>query len=314
MLGAGPVGRTIAATLLRQGASGFTVGQSGQCPGGFGYPCSRSQPAQASLPAVEGAAIVYHCAAPAYQNWVKEFPAPQDRIVAATAAAGSRLVVLDNLYGYGVNGILSEELPYMATGLKGRVRVDMALRLLADHQAGRVRATIARSADFIGPGARLSCVGERFWPQLLKGKTIRWFGNPDVQHSFTYVPDLARAMIRLGSDDAALGQAWHVPSLPIMSALDLARTAAGQANSPSPRFSITPEFMMRIFGLFVTAAGEMMEVAYQCNDHFEIDWSQYTSTFGDTATDVQTALADTLDWWRREIGGSSQFEKQSHRP
>lgn len=305
VLGAGPVGHAIATALFQQGASVRLVSRSGKVadvPVGMDVRATDLNRLDQALSAVEGAAVVYHCAAPAYQNWVKEFPALQDMIVAATAQAGARLVVLDNLYGYGVNGILSEHLPYLAPGPKGRVRADMATRLLADHQAGRIRATIARSADFIGPGVRMSCVGERFWPQLLKGKTISWFGNPDAMHSFTYVPDLARAMIHLGSEDAALGKAWHVPSLPVMSALELAQKAATLASSPEPRIAITSEIMMRVFGIFVPAAREMIEVGYQYNDQFEMDWRQYADTFGDKATDVEVALADTIKWWRRETG------------
>ena len=303
VLGAGPVGRTTAAALFEQGATVRLVSRSGKVTNaavGIDVRAADLTRAEQAMAAVEGASVVYHCAAPAYQNWAREFPALQDMIVTATARAGARLVVLDNLYGYGVNGILSEDLPFAATGPKGRVRADMATRLLADHHAGRIRATIARSADFIGPGVRMSCVGERFWPQLLNGKTIGWFGNPDAPHSFTYVPDLARAMIRLGSEDAALGQAWHVPSLPVLSASELARLAATLAGSPAPRVSITPEIMMRFFGIFVPAAREMIEVGYQYNDRFEMDWRHYANTFSDKATDVEVALKDTIEWWRRE--------------
>lgn len=304
VLGAGPVGRAIAATLCRQGAVVRLVSKSGKVadtPVGVEIRAADLTRLDQAMAAVKEAAVVYHCAAPAYQNWAREFPALQDTIITATAAAGARLVVLDNLYGYGVNGILSENLSLAATGPKGRVRADMATRLLADHHAGRIRATIARSADFIGPDVRMSCVGERFWPQLLSGKTIGWFGNPDAPHSFTYVPDLAQAMIRLGGEDGALGQAWHVPSLPVMSALELARTAATLASAPAPRVSITPEIMMRFFGIFVPAAREMIEVGYQYNDRFEMNWHHYANTFNDKATDIGVALTDTIEWWRRTI-------------
>ncbi len=208
VLGAGPVGRTLAKMLFDNGEAVRLVSRSGKVagvPAGLDLLEADLTKAEQASAAVEGAGIVYHCAAPAYQNRVKEFPALQDGIVSAASNAGARLIVLDNSYGYGVNGMLSEDLPYLANGPKGRVCAEMASRLLADHRAGRVQATIARSADFIGPDVLMSCVGERFGPQLLKGKTIGWFGNPDALHSFTYVPDLARAMIRLGSEDSALG-------------------------------------------------------------------------------------------------------------
>jgi nucleoside-diphosphate-sugar epimerase len=71
VLGAGPVGRTIAATLLRQGAKVRLVSRSGKvadAPVGLDIRAADlNRPEQASA-AIEDAAVVYHCAAPAYQN------------------------------------------------------------------------------------------------------------------------------------------------------------------------------------------------------------------------------------------------------
>ena len=49
------------------------------------------------------------------------------------AAAGAKLVSFENLYLYGPTGgvPLTEDLPYEATGPKGRVRAQMASDLLA---------------------------------------------------------------------------------------------------------------------------------------------------------------------------------------
>ena len=72
--------------------------------------------------AIEGAAIVYHRAAPAYHRWVQEFEALQSQIVKAAISKQVPLVVLENLYGYGATGVLTEDLPFNATGPKGRIR------------------------------------------------------------------------------------------------------------------------------------------------------------------------------------------------
>jgi hypothetical protein len=109
-------------------------------------------------------------------------------------------------------------------------------------------------------------------------------------------------MIRLVIEDAALSQARHVPSLPAMSALELARSAASLACSHAPRFSIRLEIMMQIFGIFVPAAREKIEVGYQYNHRLEMDWRHYADTFCDKATNVEVALASTIDWWRQKNG------------
>ncbi len=304
VLGAGPVGRAVATALSADGARVRIVSRSGKAPG---LPASVEvraadlTNAAASLAAVSGAAIVYHCAAPAYHQWVRDFPPLQDSIVAAAAQTGSRLVVVENLYAYGANGVLTEDMPHAATGPKGRLRARMTAKLLAEHQAGWVLATIARASDLLGPEVGMSSLGERFWPPLLQGKPIRWFGDPAAPHSFTYLPDLARAMIRLGAEDAALGRAWHVPSLPPMPVATLAARAADLAGLPAPRITITPKLMMRLIGLFLPAAGEVIEVEYQFTDRFELSSEQYRVAFGGAATDPDTALQATLAWWRAEL-------------
>ena len=56
---------------------------------------------EALAAAVRGAAVVYMAAQPAYHRWAQEFPAMLGRVVAATAAAEAKLVMVDNLYAYG---------------------------------------------------------------------------------------------------------------------------------------------------------------------------------------------------------------------
>ena len=58
-------------------------------------------------------------------------------------------------------------------------------------------ATVSVAAsDFYGPWVRAAHAGERLVPALLEGRRVSLVGSLDQPHSFTYVPDLARAMIR----------------------------------------------------------------------------------------------------------------------
>lgn len=304
VLGSGPVGRAVARALVAQDAAVRVVSRSGSSDGlpeeAEIHRADLSVTDQAES-AVAQASVVYHCVAPAYQHWVHDFRPLQDSITDAVSRTQARLVVLDNLYGYGVNGVLTEDMPTRATGPKGLLRAEMAAKLLADHDAGKIQVTIARSSDFIGPGVRVSSLGDRFWPQVLQGKTVQWFGNPDAPHSFTYVPDLAQAMIRLGAEDAALGRAWHVPSLPPMSVSEIARHAARLTDQTPPKITVTPKIMMRLIGLFVPAAGEMVEIGYQFNDRFEISSRAYEDAFGSHSTALDEILATTINWWRRDL-------------
>lgn len=301
VIGAGPLGRAVAELALRAGGRIRLVTRSGKA----GLPGAESVVADvidagAARAACEGADVVYQCASPAYQNWPKEFPALQENVLQGAARAGAVLVAAENLYGYGVAGRLHEGLPLAATTRKGSTRAALSRRLFEAHAKGELRTTAGRAADFFGPGVRMSAMGERLWPALLKGKPVEWVGNPDLPHSLTYVPDFARALVRLGAEERAWGRAWHVPSPEAQTPRQVIARMAALAGLPEPKIRQTPALMLRLVGLFVPAAGEIVEMGYSYSAPFVMDDHAYRETFNGAATDWDTALAATLTFWRSE--------------
>src|SRR6056297_317366 len=234
VLGAGPVGRAVAARLTRDGERPVVVTRSGtSVPGADTRSADVTDPAAATR-ALADAAVVYQCAQPEYHRWPQEFPALQSAVVDAAAAAGAVVVVADNLYAYGpVTAPMREDLPLAATTRKGATRADMWRELAAAHEAGRVRAVAARAADFFGPHVDGSSVGSRFFEALLAGKPVEVLGDPDTRHTVTYVPDLAEAMVRLGGAEDAWGRPWHVPNAPTVTQRELVRLAGEVAGVTS---------------------------------------------------------------------------------
>ncbi|CAM5611514.1 MULTISPECIES: NAD-dependent epimerase/dehydratase family protein [Alphaproteobacteria] len=300
VIGQGPVGKAVVSSLLLQGARVRTVTRSSRSARHAGVEVhvgdvSRREDA---ISACAGATVVYQCAAPPYQSWSMMFPKLQASVLEGSARAGAVLVAAENLYGYGVAGTLDENLPLIATTRKGKVRADLSRQLIEAHQRGDVRTVTGRAADFLGPGVRQSAFGERVWPNLLKGKAIGWFGNADMLHSVTYVPDFAQALIRLGREERAWGRAWHVPSPPALTPREILTRAAEIANAPAPKICRVPRFVLRTIGLFAPAASEVIEMAYSYEAPFIISDKAYTETFGVRATDWDDALTATLESWQ----------------
>lgn len=300
IFGAGVLGRTIAAQLVQAGQMVRLVSRGGT-NGGIaevqGHAADAMEPGQARA-ACRGGAVVYQCAAPAYHKWERDFPPLQENILRAAGEAGAVLVVAENLYGYGVPGTLSETSPLIAMTRKGRTRAAMSRRLFEASANGQIRAVSGRASDFFGPGVTLSMMGESVWPRLLAGKPIDWFGDPDQPHSLTYLPDFARALIRLGQEQHAWGRAWHVPSQAARSPRDVLEQAAALARQVPPRFRPTPAWLLRIVGLIIPAAGEMVEMGYSYRDRFEMDDSDWRRTFAERPTDWDSALRATIGYWR----------------
>jgi nucleoside-diphosphate-sugar epimerase len=157
--------------------------------------------------------VVYHCAATPYATWPGTLPPIMEGIIQGAAAAGARLVYGDNLYGYGpVDGPLTEGLPDRATGPNGRVRAQLAETLLAAHRAGTVQATIGRASDFFGPRVRVSAMGERVFPAVLSGRPAQVLPDPDTPHTYTFVGDVAAALLTLGDHDAGWARCGTSPA------------------------------------------------------------------------------------------------------
>jgi nucleoside-diphosphate-sugar epimerase len=172
---------------------------------------------------------------------------------------------------------------------------------LAAHRAGRVRATEARSSDFFGPGVRgQSPIGERSIPPLLAGRPVAVLGDPDTAHSWTFIPDIAAALVTLGADERAWGRAWHVPTSSPMSQRQLYAALAQLAGAPEPKLRPVPTWLLWAGGLAVPTLRELREVAYQFTAPFVVDSAAFQDTFGLRPSPAEQALAATLTWWRTQ--------------
>ena len=252
--------------------------------------------------ALEGAAVVYHCAQPAYTRWPQEFPAMTRGILAATAAAGAKLVFADNLYMYGpVDGPMTEETPPVAQTKKGKVRAGMAAELLEADRKGRLRVVIGRSSDYFGPGGVNSAIGERFFKAVLAGKKTQWFADLDQPHTMSYLPDMARAFVVLGERSEADGQVWHTPAAVALTGrgyIELAARAAGTPAKPAVMGLGT----VRLVGLFMPVLREFPELMYQYERPFVMDAGKFEAAFGPfAATPHEDALRTTLEWYRGRV-------------
>ena len=200
VLGAGAVGMAVAEALARRGESVRVVNRSGlrePIAGVQSVAGDVTDPAFAGS-STRGARVIYQALNPPYDRWAKEFPGLQAAAIAAAQAAGARLVVMDNVYMYGRAGgrPFTEDRAYDAHTRKGRLRAAMSRDLMAAHDAGRVQVTVGRASDFFGPRAgQQSLIGDRVIPPALADKTASVMGDPDMPHTYTFIPDIGENLV-----------------------------------------------------------------------------------------------------------------------
>lgn len=307
VLGAsGGVGRAVVQELARRGHRVRAVHRSAghRWPDGVEGLAADVSTADGARAACAGAAVVHHCAQPAYHRWAQEFPAMNEAAIAGAAAAGAKLVFADNLYSYAPpDAALTEDAPERPTSRKGAVRLALASRLLDAHRAGTVRVAIGRSADYYGPGVTASSAGGLLFGAVLAGRTVRWPGRLDVPRTLHHVDDVARGLVTLGRDDRGDGRAWILPCAPPVTPRELVRRV-GVAAGRRARVTGTPRAAVALLGLVDRAAGELPDIWYQFDRPWVASDGRFQDTFGPLpATGLDAGIAATVAWYRRRASG-----------
>jgi nucleoside-diphosphate-sugar epimerase len=301
VFGTGPAGRAVAAALLDQDARVRMVNRSGSAViAGVETVGGDATDLDFARGVIADADTVYFCLnAPNYHRWADEFPPLQRAVLAGARAADAKLVVLENLYMYGPStGPLRETTAVHPRSSKSRTRAEMSAGLLDAHQRGDVNVVIGRVSDFIGPGVRDSAFGEFIFAPALAGKRAQTMGRPDTEHTYSYVPDIGRNLVRLGSRDDAYGRVWHLPNPPTRTTRQIIVDVYAAAGNRRTSFTALKRPMLRILGLFNRNVRELLHTYYQFDAPFVVDDSAFRNAFGGHTTSWDEIVATTVDWYR----------------
>jgi nucleoside-diphosphate-sugar epimerase len=166
--------------------------------------------------------------------------------------------------------------------------------LLCASASGRVRIAIGRAADLFGPGVTESALGRQFFPKAVTGKKVDFIGDPDLVHTYSYVPDVAAALAVLGTDERAVGQVWHLPgpeTLTTLAILDMVEDRVGHPIG----IRVMPLMALRALGLVNPMMRGLAEMAYEFDEPFVLDTTKFRSTFGGQTTSMSDAITATVD-------------------
>jgi nucleoside-diphosphate-sugar epimerase len=163
--------------------------------------------------AIEGSGIVYVTIGFEYRLkvWQESWPLFMQHVIDGCLKHHAKLVFFDNVYMYAPDAIpfMTEQSPVNPPSKKGVVRARVREMILNAVEKKDLHALIARSADFYGPEAKNGVFNVMAFNNLAKGKKAQAFGNMDKIHTYTYVPDAAKATAVLGNTSDAYNQEWH---------------------------------------------------------------------------------------------------------
>ncbi|MGE5348263.1 MAG: NAD-dependent epimerase/dehydratase family protein [Actinomycetota bacterium] len=250
--------------------------------------------------AVQGSEVVYLVVGLEYKTkvWEQFWPVLMRDTIDACVKHNAKLVFFDNVYMYDREHIsqLTEHSPVNPPSRKGAVRKWIAEMLLEAVRTRGLTALIARSADFYGPDTENNFITQMVLKNLAAGKKPMWFAGEDINHSFTYTPDAAKATALLGNTPDAYGQVWHLPTetrkVTGRQFISMIGSEFGMAN---PQFSILRRWMLYPLGLFIPIMKEMPEMMYQYEKDYFFDSSKFTGRFGIKATSYEEGIKATCN-------------------
>ncbi|AJT65972.1 hypothetical protein T261_4318 [Streptomyces lydicus] len=304
VVGFGPAGAATARLLAGKGHSVRVITTSGRSPEpGIEHLALDATDSRRLTEAAQGAAAIYSCAAPPYHRWASEWPPLASSVCAAAEATGAVLVMLGNLYGYGpVDGPMTEDLPLAATGPKGRVRAAVWEQAQKLHEQGRIKAVEVRASDFFGPGVTDGGhLAARVMPRLLRGRPVTTLGDPDAPHSWTYLPDVAGALVEVAGEQRAWGRPWHIPTQPALATREMVNRLAAHAETGPVAVRRLSPAVLGLVSLFSPLLRELKEIRYQFDRPFVADTSAYEAAFALRATPVDEQIEATVSWWRERL-------------
>lgn len=302
VFGSGPVGRAVVGELSCRGDRIRVVnrsGDAGDLPGSVEVVGGDAANRGFAREAAAGATVVYSCVGTAYERWEQEFPRVQAGVLEGAAGAGARLVAVDDCTVYGPAGgkPLAEGRPLIGDSRKGRARRRVAEELLRAHQRGRLEVAIGRAADCFGPGIGETLVGARLFRAALRGEAAPIVGDPDVLHTYAYLPDVARGLVILGERDEAPGRAWHLPAPETVTTREFVEMVFEECGHP-PKIRVVSKLHVRFLGWFNPAMKEPLDLWHLYDAPLVVDHSDFAETFGDHATPLDTAIRETVVWYR----------------
>ena len=252
--------------------------------------------------AVEGSEVVYLTAGITYSTkvWEKEWPVIMKNVVDACVKHNAKLVFFSNVYPLGlVKGKMTEETPVNPHSEKGKIRANIEKIIWDAVEAGKLKAIIARAADFYGPDTNTSFVNIMVIQNLAKGKSAMWMVSDKVKHTFTYTPDAGKATAILGNTENAWNQVWHLPTDQNALTGEEFIKEVSDTMGVKPKYTVLKPWMLSLIGIFNKPVKENMELLYQFREDYLFDSSKFEKDFNFKPTPYSEGIKTTVNNYQK---------------
>ena len=252
--------------------------------------------------ASQGCTVIVHAVnPPGYRDWDKLVLPMLDNSIAAARLEHATIVLPGTIYNYGSDAfpVLLEDAAQQPSTRKGAIRVELEARLQRASAQG-ARVLIVRAGDFFGPQAGNSWFAQGLVKPGQPVRTVQYPGRPGIGHQWSYLPDVARAMVELLAIRAGLpafarfhlAGHWDHDGRQMTAAI--ARVVQ-QATGRAPRIKPFPWWLMNLAAPFVATLRELREMRYLWQTPVRMDNAKLLAALGhEPHTPLDEAVRATL--------------------
>ena len=254
------------------------------------------------IAAADGCSVIVHAVnPPGYRRWSELVLPMLDNTIAAACRVGATIVLPGTVYNFGPDVVptLTEESPQQPVTCKGAIRVEMERRLFAAVTSG-ARVLILRAGDFFGPEAANNWFSQGLVKPGRPVSAVSYPGRRGVGHQWSYLPDVARAMMELlarrDSLDAfsAFHMAGHWDADGSQMTGSIQRVVLRRTGR-EPRIARFPWWLVVLASPFVATFREMLEMRYLWREPVRMDNARLTEVLGrEPHTPLDEAVEATL--------------------
>lgn len=251
-------------------------------------------------------AIVHAVNPPGYKRWSELVLPMLDNTIAAAQAVGATVVLPGTVYNYGPDAfpVLDESSMQNPLTRKGLIRVQMERRLQDVAEAGPMRVIIVRAGDFFGPKTGNSWFTQGIVKPGRPLSTAYLPGAPGVGHQYSYLPDVARTMVKLLTLGAKLPRFasfhmaghWDEDGRQFGEAI---RRAAVRRGYPAPEIKPFRWWLIRLASPFVETLRELLEMRYLWNEEVRMSNRRLVDVLG---AEPHTPLDEAVETALQGIG------------
>ena len=246
--------------------------------------------------AVEGSSVVFNALNLPYDKWDNGRAETQvSKVIEAVKGNGRTLMFPGNIYNYAANlRKVTPDAPQNPETPRGAIRVRQEQMLQDATKGGDVQVIILRAGDFYAPNNEMDWYDQGLLREAGKGK-VAIPSDPDIGHSWAYLPDFGEAFARVAAVRGDLGafENFHFEGHYVTHG---ALVAAIRNVAPLP-LKVVPFAwsMLKMIGIFMPMMREIVKMRYLWDHSMQLADPQLDAILGkDFGTPFEQAVTQTV--------------------